>query len=81
MGWEPRGSAASTGIHQFCPVWRGQDQNTPQGWHRMLGQGDEQGGGFGKRGGEGERQGKKRRERERKKDGAGGRERWEDLGE
>lgn len=21
MGWEPRGSAASTGIHQFCQVW------------------------------------------------------------
>lgn len=21
MGWEPRGSAASPGIHQFCQVW------------------------------------------------------------
>ena len=21
MGWEPKGSAASTGVHHFCQVW------------------------------------------------------------
>lgn len=38
----------------------GQDQNTPQGWHRMLGQGDEQG--------RDQEEGRQKRKREKEKE-------------
>lgn len=43
MGWEPRAPLPQQVSITSARSGRGQDQNTPQKWHRMLGQGDEQG--------------------------------------
>lgn len=47
MGWEPKAPLPQQVSITSARSGRGQDQNTPQKWHRMLGQGDEQGSGRG----------------------------------
>lgn len=64
MGWEPRGSAASTGIHQFCLVWLWPRPKHTTGMAQDVGQGGEQGGNQ-EEGSKGRSQGWERR-RERK---------------
>lgn len=65
MGWEPRGSAASTGIHHFCQVWPWPRPEHTTGMAQDVGAGRQARQGSGGKGGqEDEREGKEMRKRE-----------------